>query len=162
MPLMDEEQPSTEEWEAHFQSLETEVLLDLLASQSVSHREMVREILLSRGVSGKDINEAVKERQKHIDKSVQESLSLAAEKAPISDGPISPDVYAWRNLFLLSILFFILSVALSVISWIYFGFLAGLGTLAACIIISIFLSTISENFLQKLAIWEYDRDRSRR
>jgi len=159
---MDEEQPSTEEWEAHFQSLETEVLLDLLASQSLLHRKMVREIVVSRGVSGKDINEAVKERQKLIDKSVRKSPSLAIEKDPISDGPISPDVYAWRNLFLLAILFFMLSVALSVISWIYFGFLAGLCTLAACIIISIFLSAISEYFLQKLAIWEYDRDRSRR
>ena len=80
------------------------------------------------------------------------------------DGPISPDVYAWRNLFLLSILFFILSVALSVISWIYFGFLAGLGTLAACLFISFYLvdAVLDSSIFMKFVHWEFDRDKSRR
>ena len=87
-------------------------------------------------------------------------------KHEYKETPISPDIFAWSYMFLLIVLFFIFSVVLSVISWIYYGVLAGLGTLAACLFISFFgVIVIAESSkYKKIVHWKFDREclRSRR
>ena len=81
-PIVDKvskpEQPSDsdEEWEAHYQSLDTEVLLDLLASNFLLHRKMFEEILAKRGISQNDIRQTIENRQEIREKAISESKSI--------------------------------------------------------------------------------------
>lgn len=67
---------SDEEWKAHFESLETDVLLDLLASRAVKHREMIREIVEARGLPPDEIGEGIRVRKNATAKIVRESRQV--------------------------------------------------------------------------------------
>jgi len=68
-----------EEWRAHFESLETGVLLDLLASPSVEHHKMVRDIITARGLSPNEIGREVQQRKKTIEETVSEPSNETEE-----------------------------------------------------------------------------------
>lgn len=61
---------SEADWQAHFESLETGVLLDLLATQSVEHREMIEKIIAERGVSSDDLEREMQSRKAKIEENV--------------------------------------------------------------------------------------------
>ena len=64
---------SEEDLKAHFESLETRALLDLLASPSVAHQEMVRDIITARGLSHEEIGREVQQRKRVTEETVRES-----------------------------------------------------------------------------------------
>lgn len=70
---------SAEEWKAHFESLETGILLDLLASPSVAHQEMVRNIITARGLSSDEIDREVQQRKTATEETVSESGNKTEE-----------------------------------------------------------------------------------
>ena len=150
---------SEADWKKHFESLDTESLLDLFASPALLHREMVKKILFSRGRTEEGINASVRQRQKEIEHDVE--VAGPNKNRPEDFGPISPDIYAWRNLFLLIMFCAVLSLALSVAAWWYLGLIAGIVTLAASTVASISLTRSNHvsNVLQKMANTEYAQDK---
>lgn len=67
---------SLDDWEKYYISLNTEVLLDLLASSGLIHPEMVKIIVLSRGLKKNEIENIVKEKRAITEKNVKESLDI--------------------------------------------------------------------------------------
>ena len=72
---------SDEEWKAHFESLETAALLDLLASPSVKHHVMVRDIITARGLSPDEIDREVQQRKTTLEETVSESSHETEESS---------------------------------------------------------------------------------
>jgi hypothetical protein len=70
-----------EDWKIHFESLETGVLLDLLASPAVEHQEMVRDIVTARGLSPDEIAREVKKRKTATDETVSVSRQKTEESS---------------------------------------------------------------------------------
>jgi len=112
---------SEEEWNKHFQSLDTEALLYLLREKTLSDSKMVmvEEILLSRGLSKSDI-EAAKKRNVLSDE----------ETKATAGSPISPEAACWGYLFILLAVIFVLTVVATIIIWTKFGWLYGCATLS--------------------------------
>jgi len=109
---------SEEEWNKHFQSLDTETLL-YLQGEHFSHIKMVEETLLSRGLSKSDI-EAAKKRNVLSDE----------ETKATAGSPISPEAACWGYLFILLAVIFVLTVVATIIIWTKFGWLYGCATLS--------------------------------
>jgi len=72
---------SEKEWKTHFESLGTGVLLDLLASPSVAHQKMVRDIVTARGLSPEEIGREVQQRQAATEVTVSQARQKTEESS---------------------------------------------------------------------------------
>jgi len=133
---------SEEEWNKHFQSLDTETLL-YLQGEHFSHIKMVEETLLSRGLSKSDI-EAAKKRNVLSDEEIK-----AIEN---SDRPISPEPACWGYLLILLAVTLVLTVIATIIIGGKFGWLYGLATFSIGVLVGVFLAPL---IAQKLGVRSY-------
>jgi hypothetical protein len=97
---------------------------------------------------------------------IEKSKALGNRKMDEDLGPVSPDLYAWGNLFIIIIAYLLVNIAIVAVWFIYFGivsgFFMGAVLLVANMIFIIRLFGLFEDIAQKLAIWQYDRYFSKR
>ncbi|MGD9297027.1 MAG: hypothetical protein PVG47_06495 [Chromatiales bacterium] len=144
-----EEKISSQEWKEHFQSLDTEILISLLASKSLLHRDMVKNIVISRGISEEEIHNTIKKEKSVIAKNVKEAIDSGhAWKGT----RVEPAFYAWTYMINFVLIFLVADIAFSIfVGWKH-GLLIGLGAFVVVLLIILILAILLGGVFLKMAV----------